>query len=103
MDTFGGLGVMLIAVFELVGIMWVYGVNHFCENLQFMNGFRPGIVFKVCWVFIAPVMLAVSLVEYPVSEGVLAFRKSLYQFCCRDVVMKHFVLKKDIHLNHLTN
>ena len=64
MDTFGGLGVMLIAVFELMGIMWIYGVNRFCDNLQFMNGFKPGIVFKVCWVLIAPIMLAVSLLKW---------------------------------------
>ena len=69
MDTFGGLGVMLIAVFELVGIMWVYGVNNFCDNVRFMNGFKPGIVFKVCWVFIAPIMLAVSLLECPCEKS----------------------------------
>ncbi|XP_043210928.1 sodium- and chloride-dependent neutral and basic amino acid transporter B(0+)-like isoform X1 [Amphibalanus amphitrite] len=62
MDTFGGLGVMLIAVFELVGIMWVYGVNRFCDNIQFMNDFKPSIVFKVCWVLIAPFMLGIIFV-----------------------------------------
>ena len=50
MDNFGGLGVMLIAVFELIGIMWVYGVSRFCDNIEFMNKFKPSIVFKVCWV-----------------------------------------------------
>ena len=51
---------MLIAVFELIGIMWVYGVSRFCDNIQFMNNFKPGIVFKVCWTVIAPISLAVS-------------------------------------------
>ena len=60
MDSFVGLGVMLIAVFELIGIMWVYGVNRFCDNIEFMNNFKPSLFFKVCWVLIAPVMLAVS-------------------------------------------
>ncbi|KAF0289306.1 Sodium- and chloride-dependent glycine transporter 2 [Amphibalanus amphitrite] len=68
MDTFGGLGVMVIAVFELVGIMWVYGVRRFADNVHFMVGFRPSLFWKVCWAFVAPVMLAAifaySMYEY---------------------------------------
>ncbi|XP_037076901.1 sodium- and chloride-dependent glycine transporter 2-like, partial [Pollicipes pollicipes] len=67
MDNFGGLGVMVIAVFELVGIMWVYGVRRFADNLQFMVGFRPSIFWKVCWAFVSPVMLA-SIFAYSMYE-----------------------------------
>jgi len=67
MDTFGGLGVMLIAVFELIGIMWVYGVRRFSDNVQFMTGYKPSIFFKVCWVLIAPLLLA-AIFAYAMFE-----------------------------------
>ena len=48
MDTYGaGLSVMVIALFELVAIMWGYGVNNFCKDLRSMLGFSPSWYFKV--------------------------------------------------------
>ena len=37
MDTYGGgLGVLWVAIFETVVIMWIYGVNRFADDLGFM-------------------------------------------------------------------
>ena len=48
MDTYGAsLSVMVIAVAEMVAIMWGYGVNNFCEDIKHMLGFTPGWYFKV--------------------------------------------------------
>lgn len=58
MDTFGGgIGVLLIAIFELIALHWVYGVRRFSDDLKFMIGYSPSMFWKVCWVFIAPVLL----------------------------------------------
>ena len=47
MDTYGAsLSVMVIAVAEMVAIMWGYGVNNFCEDIKLMLGFTPGWYFK---------------------------------------------------------
>lgn len=63
MDTFGGgVGVLLIAIFELIGLHWVYGVRRFSDDIKFMIGYNPSMFWKVCWVFIAPVALMVSAV-----------------------------------------
>ncbi|XP_037085961.1 sodium- and chloride-dependent neutral and basic amino acid transporter B(0+)-like isoform X2 [Pollicipes pollicipes] len=67
MDTFGGLCVMLIAVFELIGIMWIYGVKRFSDNIQFMINYRPSMYFLVCWVLVAPLMLA-AIFAYAMYE-----------------------------------
>jgi len=62
MDTYGAsLSVMVIAVAEMVAIMWLYGANNFCKDLQAMLGFYPGIYFKVCWIVISPLLLIVIL------------------------------------------
>ena len=48
MDTYGAsLSVMIIAVAEMVMVMWVYGVQNFCDDLEYMLGFTPGWYFKV--------------------------------------------------------
>jgi len=63
MDTYGAsISVMVIAVAEMIAVMWGYGVNNFCKDLQSMLGFYPGLYFKVCWVIISPMLLMVILV-----------------------------------------
>jgi len=63
MDTYGAsISVMVIAVAEMIAVMWGYGVNNFCKDLQSMLGFFPGLYFKVCWVIISPLLLMVILV-----------------------------------------
>ena len=48
MDTYrASLSVMVIAVAEMVAIMWGYGVNNFCQDIKYMLGFTPGWYFKV--------------------------------------------------------
>ena len=48
MDTYGAsISVMVIAVAEMIAVMWGYGVNNFCKDLQSMLGFYPGLYFKV--------------------------------------------------------
>ena len=70
MDTFGGgVGVMLIAVCELIAIMWVYGVRRFSDDLQFMLDVRPNIFIRASWLLISPITLAVSpLTLLPLSS-----------------------------------
>jgi len=63
MDTYGAsISVMVIAVAEMIAVMWGYGANSFCKDLQSMLGFYPGLYFKVCWVIISPLLLIVILV-----------------------------------------
>ncbi|XP_066959179.1 sodium-dependent proline transporter-like isoform X2 [Macrobrachium rosenbergii] len=76
-DTFGGgMGVLLIAIFELVALHWVYGVRRFSEDLRFMLGYSPSMFWKVCWVFVAPVSLLLLFIysvvtwEDPTYNGI---------------------------------
>jgi len=58
MDTYGaGMSVIIIAIFELVAIMWGYGVSNFCKDLKSMLGFTPSWYFKICWFVVSPVAL----------------------------------------------
>lgn len=59
MDTYGGgFSVLVIAIFELIALMWGYGVRRFCDDLEFMLGFRPNYFWQICWAIVAPLVLA---------------------------------------------
>ncbi|XP_076069630.1 sodium- and chloride-dependent glycine transporter 2-like isoform X2 [Oratosquilla oratoria] len=76
MDNFGGVGVLLISIFELIGIHWIYGVRRFSDDLKFMLNYSPSMYWKVCWVFVAPVTLGVIFIysavvwENPTYNGI---------------------------------
>eukprot|EP00088_Acartia_fossae_P002002 TRINITY_DN10790_c0_g1_i1.p1 TRINITY_DN10790_c0_g1~~TRINITY_DN10790_c0_g1_i1.p1 ORF type:complete len:615 (-),score=33.84 TRINITY_DN10790_c0_g1_i1:508-2088(-) len=58
MDTYGAsFSVMIIAIFEMMIIMWVYGVKRFCDDIRAMLGFYPSIYFKFCWAVTCPLLL----------------------------------------------
>ena len=53
MDTYGAsISVMVIAVAEMIAVMWGYGANNFCKDLQSMLGFYPGLYFKVVYIIV---------------------------------------------------
>lgn len=57
MDTYGGgLGVLWVAIFETVVIMWIYGVGRFADDLKFMLQINVGWYLKICWA-ITPILL----------------------------------------------
>jgi len=58
MDTYGaGMSVIIIAMCELIAIMWVYGVRNYCRDIKAMLGFSPSWYFKICWTVISPLAL----------------------------------------------
>ena len=83
MDTYGGgMGVLIIAIFETTVIMWIYGVGRFSDDLKFMFNSEPihffgkigwGIT-QICW-SITPIILtaifAITCVywETPIYKG----------------------------------
>ena len=59
MDTYGGgLGVLWVAIFETMVIMWIYGVGRFSDDLRFMLDYKVNILIKICW-SITPIILTV--------------------------------------------
>jgi solute carrier family 6 amino acid/orphan transporter-like 15/16/17/18/20 len=48
MDTYGGgVAVLWLAVFETIGVMWVYGVKNFADDVGFMVKSNIGWYWKV--------------------------------------------------------
>ncbi|XP_069468965.1 sodium- and chloride-dependent neutral and basic amino acid transporter B(0+)-like [Ambystoma mexicanum] len=64
-DTYcGGWAVLMVAVLELVGIMWIYGGNRFIGDLEMMIGKKHWMFWlwwRACWFIISPLLLAIIL------------------------------------------
>nr|A7Y2X0.1 RecName: Full=Sodium- and chloride-dependent glycine transporter 2; Short=GlyT-2; Short=GlyT2; Short=xGlyT2; AltName: Full=Solute carrier family 6 member 5 [Xenopus laevis]ABV03173.1 glycine transporter 2 [Xenopus laevis] len=52
---------VIIAIFELVGISYIYGLQRFCEDIEMMIGFQPSRFWKICWAFVTPTILTFIL------------------------------------------
>ncbi|XP_076240764.1 sodium-dependent nutrient amino acid transporter 1 [Calliopsis andreniformis] len=67
-DYFGGTFIVVfLASFEVIAISWVYGVDNFLDDTQFMVGTRPSFYWRFCWCFLTPLTLF-SILIYFLSE-----------------------------------
>lgn len=64
----GSVPLLIIAVFEVIGVIYVRGMKTFSDDIFFMTGRRPNIYWKVCWWFISPVMLIVVFIAYVITQ-----------------------------------
>ncbi|CAH8495732.1 unnamed protein product [Schistosoma turkestanicum] len=53
--------ILLAVLCETVCIAWIYGVDRFRQNIKQMLGFQPGIFWKICWKFIAPIFILFNI------------------------------------------
>ncbi|KAI1288376.1 Sodium- and chloride-dependent glycine transporter 2 [Halotydeus destructor] len=59
MDYYGGsIPLLFIAVFECIGLMWVYGFDNFAFDINFMLQRSLGLYWRITWKYTAPVVLA---------------------------------------------
>lgn len=48
------------------------GVDRFSEDIQQMMGFKPGLYWRLCWKFVSPAFLLVSVDNYFIVERMTA-------------------------------
>ena len=68
-----GLSLLVTVFFEAVAVSWVYGLKNFSEDVYAMLGHRPGLYWKICWKFISPTFLAVSIYDHDCLRVTFAF------------------------------
>lgn len=64
----GSYPLILIALAETIGVGWVYGLNRFSNDIEFMIGKRPNIYWLICWKFVAPLIIIALLIATLVSQ-----------------------------------
>jgi len=64
-DNFSAnIPLLVIALFECVGVAYFYGLQRFCEDIELMTGSRPGLYLCICWKFISPAIMTAILVAF---------------------------------------
>lgn len=64
-DHFGGNFVVFILAFvEVMLVMWWYGLENFCNDLEFMLKRKVGVYWRFTWGFITPVLLLVIFIYF---------------------------------------
>uniref|UniRef100_A0A3P9C7I1 Solute carrier family 6 member 18 n=1 Tax=Maylandia zebra TaxID=106582 RepID=A0A3P9C7I1_9CICH len=64
----GSVPLLNIAFFEIIAVAFIFGINRFNDNIEWMTGRRPNIYWQAMWRFISPFMLLVVFVAYVVIE-----------------------------------
>ncbi|XP_029299548.1 sodium-dependent neutral amino acid transporter B(0)AT1-like [Cottoperca gobio] len=68
-DNFAGsVPLLTIGLFEMIAVVYIYGIDRFNEDFKFMVGYKPSIFWQVTWRFISPLIVLVILVFYLVTQ-----------------------------------
>ncbi|KAM6974334.1 inactive sodium-dependent neutral amino acid transporter B(0)AT3 [Tautogolabrus adspersus] len=65
----GSVPLLIIALFEFIGVIYIHGMKNFSEDIYFMTGRRPNIFWRQCWLWISPLLLVTVLVAYVIVQA----------------------------------
>ncbi|KAI4818450.1 hypothetical protein KUCAC02_011791 [Chaenocephalus aceratus] len=68
-DNFAGsVPLLTIGFFEMIAVVYIYGIDRFNEDFEFMVGYKPSIFWQISWRFTSPLIVLVILVFYLVTQ-----------------------------------
>ncbi|KAK4828182.1 hypothetical protein QYF61_024431 [Mycteria americana] len=64
-DSFAGsIPLLIIAFFEMFSVAYIYGIDRFNKDIEFMIGHKPNIFWQVTWRVISPLIMLVIFFFY---------------------------------------
>ncbi|KAM6087455.1 sodium-dependent neutral amino acid transporter B(0)AT1 [Chlamydotis macqueenii] len=64
-DSFAGsIPLLIIAFFEMFSVVYIYGIDRFNKDLEFMIGHKPNIFWQITWRVISPLIMLVIFFFY---------------------------------------
>ncbi|XP_066597410.1 sodium-dependent nutrient amino acid transporter 1-like [Prorops nasuta] len=70
--------VFVLATLEATGVFWIYGLENFLDDVEYMLNRRPSMYWRLCWGFMTPVLLAVILIYTLASLKPLTYSEIFY-------------------------
>ncbi|MGH0144540.1 UNVERIFIED_CONTAM: hypothetical protein FKN15_003581 [Acipenser sinensis] len=64
----GSLPLLIIAFFEIISVVYIYGIGRFSDDIEWMTGRRPNLYWQATWRVISPGMLLVVFLAYIVVQ-----------------------------------
>ncbi|XP_077269484.1 sodium- and chloride-dependent transporter XTRP3 [Temnothorax americanus] len=75
-DSFAGtIGLVIIALMEMLSVIFVYGHEKFTKDIEEMTGYKPGPYWQITWRFLAPIIMGCILLF---SIGSMIIEKPQY-------------------------
>ncbi|KRT86769.1 neurotransmitter transporter, partial [Oryctes borbonicus] len=70
-DSFAGtIGLVVVALMEMIAVIFIYGHEKFSQDIYDMTGYRPGLFWQVTWRFLAPLLMTVILISSIVTMAI---------------------------------
>ncbi|XP_050094668.1 sodium-dependent dopamine transporter [Anopheles aquasalis] len=73
-----GYSILIAVFFEAIAVSWIYGTERFCNDIKDMIGFAPGIYWRVCWKFVAPLFLLFIIIYGLIGHEPLSYEDYIY-------------------------
>lgn len=70
--------IVILASFEVIAISWIYGIDNFMDDVEFMCGTRPSFYWRFCWGILTPVSLFVILIYFLCTMTPLTYNDTYY-------------------------
>ncbi|XP_030065559.1 sodium-dependent neutral amino acid transporter B(0)AT3 [Microcaecilia unicolor] len=64
----GSLTLLVVAFFEVVGVIYVYGIKRFSDDVKWMTGRYPNLYWQATWKVFSPIMMLVIFLAYIVIQ-----------------------------------
>lgn len=67
-DSFAGtIGLVVVALMEMIAVIYIYGHEKFTQDIYEMTGYRPGPYWQITWRYLAPLIMVIILVSSVVN------------------------------------
>nr|XP_055023034.1 solute carrier family 6 member 19a, tandem duplicate 1 isoform X2 [Misgurnus anguillicaudatus] len=60
----GSIPLLVIALCEIIAVVYIYGIDRFNKDIEFMVGHKPNLFWQITWRFLSPVIILVILIFY---------------------------------------
>lgn len=64
----GSIPLLVIGFCEMIAVIYIYGIDRFNKDIEFMIGHKPNIFWQATWRVISPLIMLVILVFYFVTQ-----------------------------------
>ncbi|OTF76686.1 hypothetical protein BLA29_001464 [Euroglyphus maynei] len=73
-DTYSaGISLIASAMFETLAVMYIYGAEKFCLDIESMIGHRPSRYFVYSWKYISPVFLTTIIIMSIINSESISY------------------------------
>jgi len=74
----GGFIIFLIAIIEVIGVSWIYGLRRLLSDIKFMMNISLGIYWKFCLGFFVPFSLIAIFIYFVITYEPLTYQGTVY-------------------------